>query len=125
MQELQRRFAPRITRRAGAYLSRLTGGAYDRISINEDMTVLAARSSETSLRTAQWRSEGTGDQMYLALRLAVWEELSPDSPLVLDDALIRFDQTRMERALDLLRELGKNQQIILFSCQEREKEYIK
>ena len=124
MQELQRRFAPRITRRAGMLLSRLTGGEYDRISINEDMTVLAARSSETSLRTAQWRSEGTGDQMYLALRLAVWEELSPGSPLVLDDALIRFDQTRMERALDLLRELGKNQQIILFSCQNREKEYL-
>lgn len=124
LQELQRRFAPRITRRAGALLSRLTGGVYDRISINEDLTILAARSTETGLRTAQWRSEGTGDQMYLALRLAVWEELSPHSPLVLDDALIRFDQTRMERAVDLLRELGKNQQILLFTCQEREKEYL-
>ena len=124
MLELQRRFAPRITRRAGALLSRLTDGAYDRISINEDMTILAARSGEMSLRTAQWRSEGTGDQMYLALRLAVWQELSPCSPLVLDDALIRFDQTRMERAVDLLKELGESQQIILFSCQNREKEYL-
>ena len=124
MQELQRRFAPRITRRAGALLSRLTGGTYDRISINEDLTILAARTSEASLRTAQWRSEGTGDQMYLALRLAVWEELSPNSPLILDDALIRFDQTRMEKAVDVLTELGKKQQIILFSCQEREKEYL-
>ena len=125
MQELQRRFAPRITRRAGAYLSRLTDGAYDRLSINEDLTVLAAQSGEAGLRGALWRSEGTMDQMYLALRLAVWEELSPGSPMVLDDALIRFDQKRMERAMDLLRELGKSRQIILFSCQEREKEYIK
>ena len=46
MQELQRRFAPRITRRAGDLLSRLTGGFYDRISINEDLTILAARSGE-------------------------------------------------------------------------------
>ena len=125
MLELQRRFAPRITRRAGELLGRLTGGIYDRISINEDLTVLAARSSEASLRTAQWRSEGTGDQMYLALRLAVWEELSPNSPLILDDALIRFDQARMEKAVDLLTELGGKQQIILFSCQNREKEYLK
>lgn len=124
MQELQRRFAPRITRRAGELLSRLTGGAYDRISICEDLTILAARSSEAGLRTAQWRSEGTGDQMYLALRLAVWEELSPRSPLILDDALIRFDQSRMERALDVLTELARTRQILLFSCQEREKEYL-
>ena len=62
--------------------------------------------------------------MYLALRLAVWEVLSPDSPLILDDALIRFDQSRMERAMDLLKELGKTRQILLFSCQEREKAWL-
>ncbi len=124
LQELQRRFAPDITRRAGHFLGRLTGGVYDRISIGEDLSVLAARDSETTLRTAAWRSEGTGDQMYLALRLAVWEVLSPESPLILDDALVRFDQTRMERAMDLLTELGKKRQILLFSCQNREKEYL-
>lgn len=121
--ELQRRFAPRIARRAGYFLSRLTGGVYDRIQIRDDLTVQAARSDETTLRSPQWRSEGTGDQMYLALRLAVWEVLAPDSPIILDDALIRFDQTRMERALELLKELSENRQILLFSCQEREKEY--
>ena len=121
MQELQRRFAPDINRRAGYFLSRLTDGVYDRISVADDLTVLAARDNETTLRTASWRSEGTGDQMYLALRLAVWEVLSPDSPLVLDDALIRFDQTRLEKAMELLAELGEKRQILLFSCQDREK----
>ena len=125
LQELQRRFAPDITRRAGHFLDRLTGGVYNRISIGEDLSVLAARDRETTLRTAAWRSEGTGDQMYLALRLAVWEVLSPDSPLILDDALVRFDQTRMERALDLLTELGEKRQILLFSCHDREKEYLR
>ena len=124
LQELQRRFAPDITRRAGYFLSCLTGGVYDRISIGEDLSVLAARDSETTLRSPSWRSEGTGDQMYLALRLAVWDILSPDSPLILDDALVRFDQTRMERAMDLLKELGQKRQILLFSCQNREKEYL-
>ena len=124
MQELQRRFAPDITRRAEYYLSRLTGGIYDRILIDDELNVLAARSSESTLRTAAWRSEGTGDQIYLALRLAVWEVLSPDSPLILDDALVRFDQGRMEKAMELLKELSENRQILLFSCQDREKNYL-
>ena len=121
--ELQRRFAPRIAQRAGYFLGRLTGGVYDRIQIGEDLSVQAARNNETTLRSPQWRSEGTGDQMYLALRLAVWEVLAPECPIVLDDALIRFDQERMERAMDLLQELSEKRQILLFSCQEREKEY--
>ena len=124
LQELQRRFAPDITRRAGHYLSRLTGGAYDRITIGEDMSVLAARDSESTLRSAAWRSEGTGDQIYLALRLAVWEVLSPGSPLILDDALVRFDQVRMERAMELLTELSETSQVLLFSCQDREKLWL-
>ena len=124
MQELQRRFAPRITRRAGEFLSRLTVGAYDRITINEDLSLLTARQDEGTLRAPQWRSEGTADQMYLALRLAVWEVLSPDSPLILDDALVRFDQGRMEQAMDLLADLGQKRQILLFSCQERERNWM-
>ena len=121
--ELQRRFAPRIAQRAGYFLGRLTGGVYDRIQIGEDLSVQAARTDETTLRSPQWRSEGTGDQMYLALRLAVWEVLAPECPIILDDALIRFDQKRMERALELLKELSEKRQILLFSCQEREMEY--
>ena len=122
--ELQRRFAPQIARRAGEFLSYLTGGVYNRIHIGEDLSVQAAGRDETTLRSHHWRSEGTGDQMYLALRLAVWEVLAPECPIILDDALIRFDQKRMERAMELLKELSKKRQILLFSCQEREKEYL-
>ena len=124
LRELQRRFAPDITARAGKHLSRLTGGVYDRITIAEDLSIQAARTEENTLRSALWRSEGTGDQMYLSLRLAVWEVLAPECPIILDDALIRFDQTRMERAVDLLCDLAENRQILLFSCQDREKEYM-
>ena len=124
LRELQRRFAPDITARAGKHLDRLTGGVYDRITIAEDLSIQAARTGENTLRSALWRSEGTGDQMYLALRLAVWEVLAPGCPIILDDTLVRFDQTRMERAVDLLRDLARERQILLFSCQDREKEYM-
>ena len=64
------------------------------------------------------------DQLYLALRLAVAEELSPTAPLVLDDALVRFDDDRLKAALEILREEAKTKQVILFSCQRREQEIM-
>ncbi len=123
-QELQRRFVPRITRRAEELLTRLTGGRYTKLSIGEDLTLSAAREEETTMHTSRWRSDGTADQMYLALRLAVWEVLCPGAPLILDDALIRFDETRMGYALNLMQELGKNSQILLFTCQDREETFL-
>lgn len=122
--ELQRRFAPRLTGLAQEYLSRLTGGRYNRLVIGQDLSVLAANESETTLRGAQWRSDGTADQMYLALRLAVWVTLNPRGPLILDDAFIRLDEKRLGWAMELLKELGQTRQVILFSCQEREKKLL-
>ena len=118
--ELQRRFAPRIAKRAQELFSRLTGGRYERLSLQEDLSVLAAAEGEDTLHSVLWRSEGTADQLYLALRLAVAEELTPDAPLVLDDALVRFDDQRLKTALQILTETAENKQVLLFTCQGRE-----
>jgi uncharacterized protein YhaN len=118
--ELQRRFAPRISKRTQALFGALTGQRYDRLTLSSDLTLNASTQEEDTLRPAQYRSDGTVDQLYLALRLAVAEELTPDAPLVLDDALVRFDDTRLKAALDILREMGQNKQVILFTCQGRE-----
>ena len=118
--ELQRRFAPRISKRAQELFSKLTGGRYQQITLGEDLSLSARTESEDTLRSSQWRSEGTVDQLYLALRLAVAEELTPDAPLVLDDALVRFDDQRLKVALDILKEAAENKQVIVFTCQSRE-----
>jgi uncharacterized protein YhaN len=122
--QLQRRFAPRISKRAQELFSRLTGGRYQRITLGEDLSLSACTQNEDTLRSALWRSDGTVDQLYLALRLAVAEELTPDAPLILDDALVRFDDQRMKVALDILKELGEHKQVILFTCQQREGNYV-
>ena len=119
--ELQRRFAPRISKRAQELFSALTGGRYERIMLTEDLSLDAAATNEGTLRSSQWRSDGTVDQLYLALRLAVAEELTPDAPLVLDDAMVRFDDVRLAIALNILEEFAQNKQVILFTCQSREK----
>ena len=118
--ELQRRFAPRISKRAQELFSKLTDQRYDRLALSSDLSLNAGAQDEDTLRPAQHRSDGTVDQLYLALRLAVAEELTPNAPLVLDDALVRFDDTRLAAAMDILRTLGENKQVILFTCQSRE-----
>ena len=120
--ELQRRFAPRITKRAQELLGAMTEGRYRSLTMGEDFSLQAGAQQEDVLHDALWRSDGTIDQLYLALRLAVAEELTPNAPLVLDDALVRFDDRRMTAALDILREMAKDKQVICFTCQSRESE---
>lgn len=119
--ELQRRFAPRIAKRAQELFGKLTDGRYEKVMLAEDLSIHVSAQKENTLRSSQWRSEGTVDQLYLALRLAVAEELTPDAPLVLDDAMVRFDDTRLGTALHILTEMAENKQVILFTCQSREK----
>ena len=83
-----------------------------------------AATDEDAAHGVLWRSDGTADQLYLALRLAVAEELTPDAPLVLDDAFVRFDDTRTAAALKILKEYAENKQVILFTCQTREKKLV-
>lgn len=118
--ELQRRFAPQIVQRAQEHMARMTDGRYTRLSLGEGLSLRAGAREEDTLRDALWRSDGTADQLYLSLRLAVAEALTPDAPLILDDALARFDDGRMERAMELLAEEAASRQVIVFSCQSRE-----
>ena len=122
--ELQRRYAPRISRRAEELLSAMTGGRYDRLALDQELAVRAGAEKEDTLREALWRSDGTMDQLYLALRLAVAEELTKDAPLVLDDALVRFDDDRLKAALGILKKEAETKQVLLFSCQRREMELV-
>ena len=121
-QELQRKFAPRIAARTQELMSKMTAGRYDRLRLREDLSLLAGAGQEEILHEVLWRSDGTIDQLYLSLRLAVAEELIPEAPLILDDTFVRFDDRRLKAALEILREEAQRRQVILFTCQSREKE---
>ena len=45
-------------------------------------------------------------------------------PLILDDALVTFDDERLHAALDYLLEESQRRQILLFTCQKREMDYL-
>lgn len=114
---LRSRFSPQITADAGELLSKLTEGKYPNVLLEPGMLLSVRSDDGTVMRPAAAMSCGTADQMYLALRLAMCERLLPeDAPLVLDDALVNFDDGRARAAIDLLTELAKKRQVILFTC---------
>ena len=119
--EIQSRFSPELGRVAADYMSAVTGGRYSDVLINRDFTAKARTKDDVVARDAEYLSAGTLDIMYLAVRLAVCELALPEGetcPLIIDDALVNLDETRLEQAMALLREIAKERQIILFSCRK-------
>jgi len=121
--EIQRRFSPELGRVASGYMSAVTGGRYADVLINRDFSAMTRVSDDAVSRKAEYLSAGTMDIMYLAVRLAVCELALPDGepcPLILDDALVNLDDTRLAQAMKLLAEIAKERQVILFSCRRAE-----
>jgi len=119
---LQTRFAPEISRQAAEIMGRLTGGRYDKVLLDQSLSIAARETGEVVARELNRLSCGTADQLYFAVRLAISHAVLPEgTPLILDDAFVNFDDLRLKQALLLLQEEAKERQILLFTCQNREK----
>jgi len=117
---LRERFSPALNQEAASIFSKLTGGRYDSLSLSREFTALATAHGAHEGHSAAYLSAGTVDQLYLAVRLAVCRLTLPDAPVLLDDALAAFDDERAGLALDCLKELARERQILLFTCHSRE-----
>ena len=112
---------PKMLELASQYIKQLTNGIYtfDMWGLQDGLALLNERGDRLSM--SHW-SSGLADQVYLALRLALAKVFSfqvDALPIILDDILVRFDEDRQKSALELLAELGKHQQIWLFTCQQQ------
>lgn len=120
---LQNRFSPELGRRAAEIFADMTGSTWSHILLDRDFHLSAESGSDPTRRSVQLLSAGTADQLYLAVRLAICEMILPpeqNPPLILDDALLTFDDARLSTTLDYLTRLGAQRQILLFTCQGRE-----
>lgn len=124
---LETRFSPALGARAAKIFSALTGGKYDKVLLSRDLTLSAEAAGDPMSRSIQLLSQGAADQLYLAVRLAICDMVLPAEkrvPLILDDALVTFDDTRLQAALDYLLTESAQRQILLFTCQNRERDYL-
>ena len=125
---LQNRFSPALGQRAAEIFGHLTGGRYEKVMLRRDFSVQTEAKDDPTMRSIQFLSQGAADQLYLAVRLAICDMVLPEDksvPLVLDDALLSFDDTRLHAALDYLAEEARRRQILLFTCQKREQDYLR
>ncbi|WP_432542708.1 AAA family ATPase [Kineococcus sp. SYSU DK002] len=111
---------------AGEVLTLLTGGRWTGLVALDDGGVrrLAVRRADGELlEGADALSEGTADQVFLALRLAavtaqhralVASGQGP-LPVVLDDVLMTFDEVRTRAALSALAEIARDVQVVLLT----------
>ena len=120
---LQNRFSPELGRRAAEIFTDMTGSTWSHILLDREFHLSAESGSDPTRRSVQLLSAGTADQLYLAVRQAISENILPpeqNPPLFLDDALLTFDDARLSTTLDYLTRLGAQRQILLFTCQGRE-----
>ncbi|GAA1380252.1 hypothetical protein GCM10009613_04260 [Pseudonocardia kongjuensis] len=126
----ERSHASPLLVRAGSLLERLTGGRFVALRPPSEpgagaRTLVAVRADGEEL-TPPTLSEGTADQVHLALRLAGIEQLQADRtaaglppvPVVLDDVLMTFDDERAPAAIRVLAELAGSAQVLLFTHHE-------
>ncbi|MCI6054670.1 AAA family ATPase [Dysosmobacter sp.] len=124
---LQNRFSPELGRRAAEIFSGLTGGRYGGVVLDRSFRLSAEPAGEGVYREAELLSAGALDQLYLAVRLAICDLVLPPEktvPIVLDDALANFDDSRCAAALRYLKEAARGRQILLFTCHSREADFF-
>lgn len=120
-EEIQSRFSPALGSLAAEYFSYMTQGRYDALLINRDFSIRVKESDGSVAVDTAYLSAGAEDLMYLAVRLAVCKLALPENvscPLILDDTLSNLDEERTERAMELLRRIAKERQVILFTCRK-------
>ena len=126
--DLQNRFSPALGRRAAEIFAQLTDGRYDAVALDRSFRLAAEPQGSYTPRDAQYLSAGALDQLYLAVRLAICELALPQGdpiPLILDDALTNFDDSRCAAALRFLRQEAESRQVLLFTCHSREAEFFR
>jgi recombinational DNA repair ATPase RecF len=117
---VHRDLAPILTESVQRHLPAITGGAYVEVGMNpRDLSVDVKEASTGQWRDARLLSEGTREQVYLLLRVAMAEHLvttaGERSPLLLDEVTAQSDQERKRRMLDVLHALSADRQVVLFS----------
>jgi DNA repair exonuclease SbcCD ATPase subunit len=103
-------------------LATVTGGRYRRIRVDDKTLDIEVYAPELG----DWvpvgsLSQGTLDLVYLTARLGLVRLVTGDRrpPLVFDDPFVTLDDVRAARALDLLRRVASDFQIIYLTTSER------
>ncbi len=108
--------------RASDLFAQMTLGGFSRLRADYDdkgnPVLVGIRATNQAMVKVDGMSDGTADQLYLALRLASFEqylESNEPLPFVVDDILMRFDDQRALATLAVLAGLAEKTQVLFFT----------
>jgi uncharacterized protein YhaN len=116
---------PPVLREASRWLARLTEGRYASITTAIDEARLEVHDADGAIWNPERLSRGTREQVFLALRLALIRDLGRHDvslPIVMDDALVNFDDARARSAarvlVEFIAEQASDRQMLVLTCHE-------
>jgi uncharacterized protein YhaN len=122
IEQYREKYQGPMIRRASERFAEMTLGSFTGIRAEYDEkgepVLVGIRPGTEEQVRVEGMSDGTADQLYLALRLAGLEQYMENSaplPFVVDDILLRFDDHRASATLNVLAELSKKTQVIFFT----------
>ncbi|MFW8610158.1 AAA family ATPase [Rhizobium beringeri] len=107
--------------RASGLFSRLTLGRYSGLRVDFDSTIprlLGVSDDGRAIVEVGAMSEGTTDQLFLAVRLAALEQSVTSGvrlPFLADDLFVNFDDERARAGFEVLAELARSTQVLFFT----------
>ena len=121
-EKMKNNVTPKFTQNLSAIIKEISNGKYEKISINDEIVVELENGRTVSANNL---SIGTIDEIYLALRLSMLDEISKEKmPVILDETFAYFDEERLKNILLFLHKQSENHQIILLTCTNREKQIL-
>jgi uncharacterized protein YhaN len=103
-------------------IARITDGRYRRVQVDDtDLGINVFSPERDDWVPVTELSQGTLDVIYLAARLGLVRLVTGDRrpPLILDDPFVTLDDARAPRALELLREVAADFQVIYLTTSDR------
>jgi uncharacterized protein YhaN len=110
---------PSVIQSAQKIFSQITNGKYQRIFKPLDSDEILADENSGLRKKVYEMSRGSREQLYLAMRLGLikeYETRSEPLPIIMDDVLVNFDDSRGQKVLEILSSFAEKRQVIILTC---------
>ncbi|WP_374723696.1 ATP-binding protein [Calidifontibacillus erzurumensis] len=111
---------PQVIETAQNYFSFLTFETYPIIYAPTEQNGFVVERNDGIRFMPQELSQATTEQLYLSLRLSLAHRFDTERalPLLIDDSFVNFDIERAKRAIQLIRNISEERQILFFTCHQ-------
>lgn len=104
---------------ASSILNKITSGEYksilpgDNLLMSDFKTITKEEEENNSYDTL---SRGTGEQIFLSVRLNRIKETEAKLPIILDDPFVNFDSLHTKNTLEVIKDLSSENQVFILTC---------